>query len=221
MSDEITNFYEHLPRSGTIKNIVMFLHGLGADGRDLISLAPVFEQALPDTVFISPDAPFRCDMVPPGFAAGFQWFSLQDRDPDKIFKGIQIAAPVLDRFITEQLEKYDLPAERLALLGFSQGTMMSLYVGPRHKDKIAGILGYSGALFWENDTDISKLHKIPVYLAHGEADNVVPVGAYHVAKEALEQAGFDLNGHTTPGLLHGIDQEGIEKGISFLQSVLP
>lgn len=209
--------YTHGPEEGDKpEQIVLLLHGLGSDGRDLIGLAPHFAQALPKAVFVSPDAPFPCDMAP----MGYQWFSLQQRDYPSILKGITEAAPILDAFITQQLEKYELTADKLVLSGFSQGTMMSLYAGPRYKDQIAGILGYSGALFWEEDVDTGTLQKMPVELIHGEADSVVAIQAWHDAKARLEAAGFTVSGYTTPGLDHGIDPAGVAAGQAFLKRVL-
>lgn len=209
---KIENVYEHKPQ-GTPKQMVMFLHGLGADGRDLIDLGQLFASVLPDAVFVSPDAPYHCDMA----SMGYQWFSLQDRTPEIVLRGVQKVAPVLEEFITAQLAKYNLAADKLALVGFSQGTMMSLYVGPRYKDKIAGVLGYSGALVHPPE---AASHRIPVCLVHGEADTIVPLSAYHGAKAGLEGAGFKVSGHSTPGLPHGIDDAGIKAGMAFLKEIL-
>lgn len=212
----ITNFYEHQPASGAKpKQMVMLLHGLGADGRDLLSLAPLWARDLPDAVFISPDAPFHCDMAP----MGYQWFSLQEWTAESILKGVQAAAPILENFIDSQLEKYGLGADKLALVGFSQGTMMSLYFAPRYPKKIAGVLGYSGALTGGEDLTAPH-HRIPVHLIHGEADTVVPISAYRHARATLEKAGFVVTGHTTPGLMHGIDDKGLQAGASFLKLLI-
>jgi phospholipase/carboxylesterase len=134
-------------------------------------------------------------------------------------KGVKAAAPILTKFIDEQLRKYNLPASKLALAGFSQGTMMNLYVGPRYPERIAGILGYSGALIGADDAEHKIVHRIPVCLIHGEADTIVPVSARKLATEALEGMGFTITGHTTPGLPHGIDGKGIEAGATFLKSI--
>lgn len=214
----IKNSYKHNPKSKA-QQIVLLLHGLGSNGQDLISLAPYYARELPDAVFISPDAPFHCDMVPPGYPNSYQWFSLQTRDPSAILKGIETAWPILNNFIDAVLKEYELPANKLALVGFSQGTMMSLYAGPRYKDKIAGVLGYSGALFWGNDKPES-FHKIPVHLIHGEHDDVVPVEAYHEAQNMLKSHNFEVSGYTQRGLTHSIDQKGIESGAEFLKKVL-
>jgi len=186
----------------------------------LISLAPYWAPAVPKAHFISPDAPFACDMVPPGYPNAYQWFSLQSRDPRDMLEGARIAAPILERFIEEQLETYNIPANKCVLVGFSQGTMMSLLVAPFMRQTLAGVLGYSDALLWDEAKDIAKAHKFPVRLIHGEADDVVPVEAYHMAVQKLTSEGFDVSGHTTPNLPHSIDGKGIESGAEFLKSVL-
>ena len=220
---DIANFYEHAPASGTqAKSLVVLLHGLGSNGQDLISLAPAWARDLPNTLFISPDAPFACDMVPPGYPNSYQWFSLQSRDRDFMQEGIENAFPILETFIAQQLKSTGVRADKLALVGFSQGTMMSLYTAPRLPHKIAGVLGYSGALFGEEGLiqDPDEFHHMPVHLVHGEADDVVPVAAHAHASESLEKAGFKVSGHTTAGLAHGIDEQGIQSGGVFLKKLL-
>ncbi len=217
---QITNYYEHLPENGQPpKQLVILLHGLGSNGQDLISLAPFFARGLPDAVFISPDAPFACDMAPSGYPNSFQWFSLQDRDPNVMLSGIRVASPIIEDFISEQLKRFGLGADKLALSGFSQGTMMSLYTAPRYKEQIAGVLGYSGALIWGQDVAAADLHKMPIHLIHGEADDVVPVEAWHSANQILKASGFEVSGHTTANLPHSIDEEGIQQGASFLHAL--
>lgn len=201
---------------GKPQSLVILLHGWGANGRDLLGLAPLYARMLPDTVFVSPDAPFVCDANP----MGFQWFSLSGASSMSRLQGTQQAAPIVDSFITEQRAKYDIPASKTALVGFSQGTMMSLYTGPRYPEKLAGVLGYSGALIWEPDTDFNSLQKLPIHLIHGDADNVVPVAAYHNARAELEKAGIPVTGEVTPGLMHNIDEAGIASGAQFLKTVL-
>lgn len=208
--------YSYGPASGNDpRQLVILLHGLGANGQDLIGLAPYFARALPDAVFVSPDAPFPCDMAP----MGYQWFSLQVRTPETVLRGVQDAAPVVRDYIAAMGKAYGIGADKTALVGFSQGTMMSLYAGPRYPEKLAGVLGYSGALVWEDEPDLSAVHKIPVHLIHGDADMVVPVAAYHHAKEALEATGFPVSGGVTPGLMHNIDEAGIVSGSAFLQKI--
>ncbi len=213
----ISNFYEHKPQNGKSKQVVILLHGVGSNGQDLISLAPILSKVLPNAVFISPDAPFACDMMPAGYPNAYQWFSLQDRDPKAMLAGVENAFPLLEEFIQAQAESYGLPMDKVSLVGFSQGTMMSLYTAPRLKNKIAGVLGYSGALLGSYSDP--ELQKMPIHLIHGRADDVVPVEAWDIAKDTLSANGFEVSGHTTEYLTHSIDQEGLDSGSAFLKSV--
>ena len=207
------DFKTLVPKNGVKPtSMVILLHGYGSNGDDLISLAPYMQSALPDTIFISPNAPHPCEGNPYG---GFQWFSLAEYTPEKLYEGTKAAAPILTDFIQEQAKAYDLCPDKVALLGFSQGTMMALYAGLHYPEKLAGILGYSGALTGEGDLPTAD-NTPPIYLIHGEADSVVPVAAYHHATQALTEKGFRVDGHTTPHLEHSIDEEGITKGIAFL-----
>lgn len=215
----IKNYYEHLPQSGTPKQMVVMLHGVGSNGRDLISLAPYLSRYVPDAVFISPDAPFHCDMVPPRYPDSYQWFSLQNRDPHVMLKGVENVFPLVEAFINEQAQRFDLPLDKVTLLGFSQGTMTSLHVAPRLNNKIAAVLGYSGALLWDDACTPDDLKKMPIHLIHGEADDVVPVTARELACHTLEKHGYKITGHTTRGLTHSIDEKGIESGGEFLKKV--
>ena len=197
--------------------LVVLLHGLGADGNDLIGLAPVWAPHLPHVAFSSPNAPFPCDMAP----FGRQWFSLQVRTEEVILKGVQEATPILEIFLAQELERHGLGWDRLALVGFSQGTMMSLHVAPRLNEQVAGVVGYSGALVGEDLLGSELASKPPVTLVHGEADEVVPFGAMPAAEAALAGAGIEVESLARPGLGHGIDEEGLRRGLAFLQRVLP
>jgi phospholipase/carboxylesterase len=191
--------------------LVVLLHGLGADGHDLIGLAHEWAPLLPDAAFLSPHAPFPCDMAP----FGRQWFSLQERTASAILAGIQVAAPILDAWLDSQLARLGLTDDRLALVGFSQGTMMALYTAPRRPRACAAVVGYSGALFATEPLETAP-SKPPVLLVHGDADNVVPVQASVNAGAALAAAGFDVRTEIRPGLAHGIDPEGLQMGGEFL-----
>lgn len=209
--------YTYPPKSGSKpKSIVLSLHGYGSNGQDLIGLAPEFAPSLPDTLFVSPDAPFPCEA---GF--GFQWFSLRSFSPQEMLQGAVHAIPILNQYIDDLLKEHDLPANKLALVGFSQGTMMSLYAGPRRKEPLAGILGYSGALVGgEMMIGNPAISKCPIHIIHGDHDSVVPVAAYYHATTTLLMAGFDVTGSVTSGLTHSIDRKGITDGADFLKKVL-
>lgn len=195
---------------------MVLLHGLGSNGQDLISLAPIWAKHMPNTLFVSPDATFPCDMAP----MGYQWFSLQEWTEAAMSKGAEAARPLVDNFLDNLLKKSGLKDQNLALVGFSQGTMMSLYVGPRRKTAIAGVLGYSGALLGAGELKTGLVHKIPTCLIHGDADTVVPITAWHQAMANLKHAGFPVEGQVIPGLAHGIDDTGLAAGLSFLRTIL-
>jgi len=197
---------------GAPRQLVVLLHGLGADGNDLIGLAPYWAPLLPDAEFISPHAPFPCDMAP----FGRQWFSLQDRSPESILAGVRASASMLDGFLDEALAASGLDGGQLALVGFSQGTMMSLYVGLRRAVAPAAILGFSGALVGADILAQEIRARPPVLLVHGDADEVVPPQALPAAVRALRASGVAVEALTRPNLGHGIDEEGLKRGGAFL-----
>jgi phospholipase/carboxylesterase len=201
---------------GKPHSLVLLLHGVGADGNDLIGLAPYFARALPDTAFVSPNGPYPCDMAP----YGYQWFSLQDRTPSVILAGVQATAPILNAFIDAERDRYGLEDRQVALLGFSQGTMMSLYTASRREKPIAGVVGYSGALVGADLLAKEIRSRPPVLLIHGEADPIVPFPAMAAAAKALTAAGVKVETLARPGLPHSIDEEGIAAGTQFLQQAL-
>ena len=196
-----------LPASGEEpKQIVVMLHGLGSNGDDLISLVPALRDALPEAVFVSPHAPFACDMAP----FGFQWFSLQSWSEAAMLDGVCRAAPILNRYIDAQLEAYGLEDKDLILLGFSQGCMMALHTALRRPKPCAAVLGYSGAFVGSVEVHRADLtSKPPVSLIHGALDAVVPLFAYQDAKTKLEALGVPVEGHVSPHLMHAIDEMGI------------
>lgn len=209
--------YLHPPKSGgKPDSIVLLLHGYGSNGQDLIGLADFWDAGLPNTLFVSPDAFAPCEM---GF--GFQWFSLQSWLPQHLLGGAEAVATQLNAYIDDLLARYGLDESKLALVGFSQGTMMSLYVAPRRKKAVAGVLGYSGALLGgEGLANNAAAMKMPIHLIHGDIDPVVNITAYYHATETLKRAGYDVSGGVTRGLVHSIDQKGLEDGLAFLQKVL-
>lgn len=206
-------------QADTTKNpekIVIFLHGLGSDGKDLIALAPYFSDLLPNAIFYSPNAPFPCDMAP----YGYQWFSLQDRNPQKMLQGAEIAAPILNHFIDEKLKIHGLQDSDLFLIGFSQGTMMSLYTAPRRAVPCAGVVGFSGALIGGETLKTDMKSNPPICLVHGEYDDVVPFAAMEAASNQLTAAGLNVVTQSCPFLGHSIDQMGLQAARGFVQNCL-
>jgi phospholipase/carboxylesterase len=201
---------------GLATGLVVFLHGYGANGNDLIDIGRLWAPVLPGTAFVSPHAPQPCAEAP----VGHQWFPLAGGDPHLLRQGVLSAAPALDGFLDAELAAHGLSDDSLALVGFSQGTMMALHVGPRRPGQIAGIVGYSGLLTGPEHLAGEFRHRPPVLLVHGDADPVIPVMALHMASRSLSDAGFAVEAHVRPGLQHGIDQEGLAWGARFLRRTL-
>jgi phospholipase/carboxylesterase len=188
------------PRGGRASALVVLVHGYGANGDDLIALADGWRPSLPEAVFVAPNAP----QTIPGMFGGLQWFPLTMRDPSEYWRGVSAAQPALDRFLDAELARYHLAADRLVLVGFSQGSMMALHVGLRRAAAPAGIVAYSGLLAGPEQVG-QTLVRPPVLLVHGEADDLIPVEALHMTREALAGAGVPVEWHVRPGLGHGID----------------
>lgn len=206
--------------------LVILLHGYGADGKDLISLGSFWQKYLPKAAFVSPNAPDLSEVAP----NGRQWFSLGNYDPERLRRDpglaateyerrvddIEHSAPALNAFIDEELDRYGLDDTALALVGFSQGTMMSLYVSLRRRKKCAAVIGYSGALCGASKMPAALRSRPPIFLFHGDSDEVVPTHALFLAVEGLAASGVTVEWHICRGLGHGISEEGLDIGGKFL-----
>jgi phospholipase/carboxylesterase len=205
------------PHSGAARQLVVFLHGYGADGNDLIDIGRAWQQVLPQAAFASPHAPEPCGQAP----AGRQWFPLTMRDPNERWTGVKTAAPVIEQFLDAELVRHKLPPSALALVGFSQGTMMALHVGLRRAAAPAAIVGYSGLLVTPPEREIEAFaaeikSRPPVLLVHGDRDDLIPVQALFQAAQGLSALGLSVEWHISPGIVHGIDAEGLRHGGEFL-----
>jgi len=206
------------PRSrGPARQLVVLLHGYGADGNDLIELGRAWQNLLPDAAFVSPHAPERCAQT----ATGRQWFPLTFRDPNERWTGVNKAAPLVERFIEAELTRHNLPAGALALVGFSQGTMLALHAGLRRAHPPAAIVGYSGLLALPNGAKPEAVageikSRPPILLVHGDRDDLIPAQALFLSAEYLAALDVPTEWHLSPGLGHGIDEEGLRHGGAFL-----
>ncbi len=198
-----------------ISRAVIILHGLGDNAEGIMGLGEVMRPALPETIFLAPNAPFPCEFSP----FGYQWFSSSDWTPPVILAGVKEAVPHLNGYIDHVLKTYDLTPDKVALLGFSQGTMMALYVAPRREKQLAGVAGYSGALIGGETLFDERKSAPPVFLAHGTHDDVVPFAAMDMARLGLQHANINVESLACQGLGHSIDDEGLAKGILFLRRV--
>ena len=205
------------PRAGAARQLVVLLHGYGADGNDLIDIGRAWQELLPQAAFVSPHAPEPCGEAP----VGRQWFPLTMRDPQERWSGVTKAAPVLDLFLDAELARRSLPPSALALVGFSQGTMMALHVGLRRAAQPAAIVGYSGLFVVPENVDPDAFAgelraRPPILLVHGDRDDLIPVQALFHAAQALASLGIPAEWHISAGIGHGIDEEGLRHGGEFL-----
>lgn len=197
---------------GQADRLIVFLHGYGADGNDLIGLGAEWQRLMPTAAFVSPNAPQPCAGAP----MGYQWFPITRLDPIEMMRGVESAAPQLNSFIDAELARLNLDGSRLALVGFSQGTMMSLHVGLRRKVAPAAIVGYSGALTGPERLLNEIQSRPPVLLIHGDADQMIPVQALYMAANGLAAAGVAVRWHVSRGIGHGIGPDGLELAGKFL-----
>ncbi|MEJ0027577.1 MAG: dienelactone hydrolase family protein [Rhizomicrobium sp.] len=202
------------PTRGAATYLVVLCHGYGADGKDLIGLAPHWQRLLPTAAFVAPNAPERCAGAP----NGYQWFPITRLDPGEMQRGVESAAGQLDAFLDAELARLGLPGDRLALVGFSQGTMMALQVGLRRAVKPAAIVGFSGLLARGAALETLPPDTPPILLIHGDADQMIPAEAMLASAMMLGAAGAGVQWHIASGVGHGIDPVGLEMGGAFLSS---
>lgn len=199
------------PSSGKVEKIVLFIHGYGASGNDLIGIGKYWKDRMPNTAFYSPNAPFICDFNP----SGFQWFPLNERTKKELKDGLDTSEPFLENYVKKILDKNNLEPEKLIVVGFSQGTILSLFHFTKSKKSIGGLIGYSGLLF---DNQMINKYDIttPILLYHGQIDAVIQSSSSIEAKEILIKKGFDVECIIKKDLEHGIDEGGIIKGEEFI-----
>ena len=206
-------------RSGETKSLVILLHGYGADGNDLFGLSQPLSQYMPDTVFRAPNAPEKSAVNP----AGYQWFPIPWLDGSSEAErnaGFERSVGILDTYLTEAMAEEGVSPAQTALIGFSQGTMMSLYVAPRREAAVAGVVGFSGRLIPGDDLKAEAKVKPPVLLVHGDQDEMIPVADMSSAETQLRAAGFEVSSHISRGIGHGIAPDGLSLALGFLMTNL-
>lgn len=197
----------------TYKNAVIFLHGYGANSNDLIGIANLWIESLPNTIFLSPNAPFECDFS----SNAYQWFELTSISPDSIGDGLKKAGPYLNAYIDHVSNTFKVKEKNIFFVGFSQGTMMALYHLCKRENRCAGLLGYSGLLF-ENENFKSEIKsKFPIKLYHGKKDELINYQNSIEASKKLKKFGFDIDYSLSDDLGHGIDDKGIQLGLNFIK----
>ena len=205
------------PRSGEAEQLVLLLHGYGADGEDLIGLAPALQQVLPRAAFTAPNAPFPCE----GSPFGYQWFGIWDRSPEERLAGLRLASALIEPYVDAELARFGVAPQNLVVVGFSQGTMTALHAGLRRETAPAGIIGFSGRLLGAELLGQELRCRPPILLVHGDMDEVVPVESLQDAVAGLRAAGLDVQSHVCHGLGHGIDEEGLLLAAQFLRRLFP
>ena len=208
------------PVSGTTRSVVVFLHGYGANGADLLGLADPLGEHLPDTLFVAPDAPETIEGMP----NAYQWFPIPWIDgssEEEAMRGMTAAVDDLNAFLDALMVDEDVLPEQVVLFGFSQGTMMALHVGPRREDAVAGIVGFSGRLLSPETLADDVVVRPPILLVHGDQDDVVPPQSLPEAAEALQEAGWqDVYAHVMKGTAHGIAPDGLSVALAFMRDKL-
>ena len=203
------------PKSGKVRKMVVFLHGYGADGADLLGLADPLSPHLPDTVFVAPDAPEPCT----GNPFGRQWFPIPRLDGSSEVASaasLMQAAQDLNAFLDARIKEEGITSADVVLFGFSQGSMMALHVAPRRNEPFAGIVAFSGRLLRPELVKTEARAKPPVMLIHGDADQMVPFEEMRIAGQALTSAGFNVYGHVMKGTGHGIAPDGLQFALAFM-----
>lgn len=210
-----------LPAQGReIQSLVVLLHGFGSNGDDLISLASEWQPLMPNTAFYSPHACEPCDMGMGPMSGQYQWFSMTDRSEAHLNAGAQAAAKTLNNWLDTFMTHFGVDESRTALVGFSQGCMMSLQVAPRRAPSFSCVLGYSGALPNAQSLGTELRCRPPTFLIHGSDDDVVSVYAMHQAEAELNRQNIAVTSHICSGLGHSIDSVGVAIGGQFLQTML-
>ena len=198
------------------KQIIVLCHGYGGDGKDISSLAVHWQRFLPDAIFLCPNAPEVCNVNP----QGYQWFDLTTEEEEVILEKSLIAEEKLNTFLDQALNNFQLETSNLALVGFSQGSMMSIQVGLKKKEEINCLIGYSGKIINKKNLSDNINSKPKIFLMHGTNDTIVPPTHLLEAKEYLNKCGIKIKTKLFKNCEHKIPVEGSSLGLGFLKKNL-
>ena len=213
------NVNEKMPASGSVKKVVIFLHGYGADGADLFSLSDPLSEQLPDCFFASPDAPRKCGASP----FGYEWFPIPEIDGSTIpdmMHALASSEKLIINLIDSYKKRFRLDSSDFVLLGFSQGCMISLNIGLRQLNNLGGVVGISGRLLMpESLEETNEKSYPPVVLIHGDADDVVPISSMYDAEKVLNKINVSFSTHVSKNIGHGIAPDGLSKALEFIKNI--
>ena len=209
--------------SEKLRNIVIMLHGYGSNGNDLIQIAYELQKNFPYIFFSAPNAPFKFDNLP----EAFKWFEVypdgipidkaSDKQKLKAVNDFNISCNLIEKHIYELSKKFQINLNKIFLLGFSQGSMMSIEVGTKLQEKIAGILSLSGRIYSENFNETTR-NKIPILIVHGEKDEIIEQHRFYETCEILEKSNYKIEKHLIQNMGHTINGEVIEISKNFIKS---
>jgi len=209
------NYLELKNTSENCNKLIFILHGYGADSNDLFSIATYWQRFLPDAYFCVPNAPNSCQVNP----AGFEWFDLMQTNNETIIKESLVSLKKLEDTINKKINDLKLEHQKLILVGFSQGTMMSVQYAIRQKKKIAGVLGYSGKIYDYELFNKELISKPKMRFLHGNIDEIVPIEEMYKSVDFLKQKDFDVDCKAYEGLGHSISPDGLSDGLDFIKSL--
>ena len=198
------------------RHAIVLCHGYGGDGEDISSLAINWQRFLPDAIFLCPNAPEICTVNP----QGYQWFDLTSEEEEVILEKSLMAEEKLNTFLDQVFDNFQLEPTNLALVGFSQGCMVSIQVGLKKKEQINCIIGYSGKVINQKHLSNNINSKPKIFLMHGENDTIVPPTHLLEAKEYLNKCGLKIKTKLFKNCDHKIPVEGSSLGLGFLKKNL-
>ena len=198
------------------RQVIVLCHGYGGDGKNISTLAISWQRFLPDAIFLCPNAPEVCTDNP----QGYQWFDMASEKEETMFEKSLAAEEKLNTFLDQVINNFQLESSNLALVGFSQGCMMSIQAGLKRKEQINCIIGYSGKVINQKHLLENINSKPKIFLMHGANDTIVSPTHLLEAKEYLKKCGLKIKTKIFKNCEHNISVEGTSLGLAFLKKNL-